>query len=181
MSSTVSNHKNCWIVLSCVLLVLCLILTGLLISDCCMERKRENMYMRVLYYDLRDISAQARVISEMDSFEEDGILALHHLRVLLHNADKDFVTHSVYLKEQTPAAVGIWFSQQSSILHQLCQAEHIDTERVRNFALRLQADVEAMFHPFIGEDGLNFNDDITIEEFTSTISKVNSEQRDISN
>ena len=179
MRKPVSSHKTCWIVLSCVLLVLFLILTGLLISDCRMERKRENSYMRVLYYDLRDIAAQAKVISEMDSFEGDGLLALYHLRVLLHTTDEDFVTHSVYLKEQTPAAVGIWFSQRSAILQQLCQAEHIDTEKVKNFALRLQTDVEAMFQPFVGDDGLNFNDDMTIEEFTSTISEVHSERQDV--
>ena len=128
--------------------------------------------MRTIYYDLRDIADQAQLISQMDSFNGDQMLRLYHLRMLLKQTDEDFSKDADYLTGENPSAFGIWFSQQSSEIDALCDAEPVDPEKIREFMRNLQTNAEKLYQPFTAEDGRNFDKTIRVKEFTAVISDV---------
>lgn len=168
--------KRFYQITSGVLALLCILLGSLLYSNHRREQTREDRYMRDLYTGLYNVEQAAEAFST-DQWNTGDVLRLH---VALDALESGFKAGDSYIKRDTVGSMELWCTDQRSTLYQLSCETHPDRQAIQEFAVALFEKLSALRLRFVGEDGLNFNSDTTLEQWNAVMSDFYAAEQDCS-
>lgn len=155
----------------CLLLVLCVVLSLLLISHYRDDKRAEALYMKNVYADLQDIISQSDALAEegvaLDAQAED----LAALRFALRSVTGQLEDGHAMITGCIPGAAAFWFDEAAADLlstEQLLEQGGLSAEDM-SYLAQLNKDMQGIVDQLVGEDQLNLDEEITIEDFSAVI------------
>lgn len=150
-----------------VLAAVCLVLSVLLLARWREDRQDELVYMNNLYADLRSIMDYADNAEPEQVQPED----LEFLRWSLRSVADQLTDGAQYVNDCVPSAAAFWFDQTAESVEEalLLSPDGGLTEEGVAFLEQLGRDMHFMVDSLVGEDGLNRNQQLTIEDFSNVI------------
>lgn len=155
-------------------LILCILLSSFIFSRIHAQKADEALLMNHMYSQLREIAQQADYLLGDDLSREDRSGAFLDLHYALRIAADELENGYYFVSDSVPAAASWWFSERAADLsnHQqtfLTEQGDLSAEG-KAFLVQLRDNMLELIDAMVGEDQMNIDSELTIEEFSSIIS-----------
>lgn len=157
------NQKWIFLLTSCLLLIGCIILGAMQISQYQKGKQSEHRYMGYLYAKLYDLAN----IEEHFPVESNPEVGAYMVQDALLDIETNLEDGYWYVSKDVPSTATWYFVDMASKINPdtfLLEDGTLSPEG-RNFYTQLSQDMTRLCAPLVGEDQLNFNQNLSMAEF----------------
>lgn len=159
----------------CLLLVLCAALSFMLLSNYRDSKRGEALYMNRVYANLQDILLFIDELTDAQTTPEGQVESMIALRYALLRVGDQLEDGPGFVAECIPGVAAWWFDETAAEIRDgeqplLSEQGGISAYGVA-FLGQLSEDIHVLVDQLVGEDQMNLNPEISIEEFSKIISE----------
>lgn len=173
-AKTAKNKRKLYICVGLMALILCIIFSSIVISRIREQEADEASYMSRMYSKLVHIAWQTEDMLRDDWTQEDRSRSFIDLNYALRIAADELENGYFYVSDCVPSVATWWFDEKAAAISNNQQAfltgQGDLSEEGKSFLTQLQNDMLELIDPLVGEDQLNLNKELSIEEFAAVIS-----------
>lgn len=157
----------------CTLAALCIVLSSMLIFRSYEKKQDEVRFMNHMYAELKDVSQEVDALLCKDAPQEGCAESLVRLHCALHNAAEELENGYRFVADCIPSVASFWFEDKAAQLSNhrqkfLTEQRALSAEGVA-FLEKLNSDMDELITPLVGEDQMNLNTELSIQQFSDAI------------
>lgn len=172
-ASAAQNKRRILVCIGIMVMILCAVISWSLFSRYQAQKADEALFMNQMYAKLNHIIWNTEAILDANSKQTVSTLDLADLRYALRTAAEELEDGYSYISASVPSAASWWFSQHAATISSNFQS-FLTVQGTLNedgivFMIQLHTDVSELRDSLTGNDGMNVDDELSIEAFCHLI------------